>query len=135
MIPSLLTRHLSRPTVAMTLRCARPAIGSQPHLNQRPAQQSFFSGDAPAPTDNNNGTNGKDDSHHTTKDSLASILRDELKLSAKESKRAVDTIFDTIVEVRSTACCVLSTSYEIPVDPSVLDGNSSVCNNSPGPCH
>ena len=76
---------------------------------------NWWRSDAAAPTDNSNGTNGKDNSHHTTKDTLASILRDELKFSAKDSKRAVDTIFDTIVEVRSTACCVYS---ELPLGVS-----------------
>jgi hypothetical protein len=118
MIPSLLTRQLSRPTVvAMALHCSRPAIGSpQSQVTQwRPAaQQSFFSDDATAPTENNNnnGTNVKDSSHHTTKDVLASILCNELKLSAKDSKQAVDTIFDTIVEVRQNSFSLyLSTSY------------------------
>ena len=100
MLPSsLFTRHLPRSTAMMAFHCARPAIsGPQSRFSPRPAQLLHFSSDAAAaPT----GINGKDNtSNHTTKDSLAGILRDELKLNPKDSKRAVDVIFDKIVEVR-----------------------------------
>lgn len=83
----------------MTLHSARPAvIGSC-----RPMQLLFFSGDAAAPT-GSGGINGKDNSNHTTKESLARMLRDEFEMSAKDSKRAVDAVFDKIVEVRLCLC-------------------------------
>ena len=85
----------------MALHSARPAvIGSC-----RPMQLLFFSGDAAAPT-GSGGINGKDISNHTTKESLARMLRDEFEMSAKDSKRAVDAVFDKIVEVRLCLCFV-----------------------------
>lgn len=83
----------------MAMQCARSAaiIGGSSQFSLR-AAPLFFSSDAAAPPTGN----GKDNNnHHTTKESLAMMLRDELKLSAKDSKRAIDAVFDKIVEVRT----------------------------------
>ncbi|KAL7437244.1 hypothetical protein ACHAXH_003730 [Discostella pseudostelligera] len=96
MISSLFIRQLPRP---MAMQCARSAaiIGGSSQSSQFSlrAASLFFSSDAAAPTIGN----GKDNNnHHTTKESLAMMLRDELKLSAKDSKRVIDAVFDKIVE-------------------------------------
>lgn len=112
----------------MAMQCARSAAiiigGSSQSQSHRAAPLPlFFSSDAAASTTGND--NGKDNTnHHTTKDSLAMMLRDELKLSAKDSKRAIDAVFDKIVEVSTSflcvfwcmtvACCCVCTSNSAP---------------------